>query len=248
MPTAVIIEDMPAAEEQLRLQLRNCCPEVEVLASADSVVQGAKMLRQLQPDLLFLDIELPDGSGFDVLDIMGDWTGSIIFTTGLNDQAIRAFRYAAADYLLKPIDADLLVQAVERATRLLGHQREQQTLLREVNQPTPVLPQRMALHAQDKIQLVEIKDIIRLEAESNYTTFYLRQQKPILVGKTLKSFSDLLEEHQFLRVHQSHLVNPVFISDFVKTDGGYLQLKNGDKIPVSVRRKNLVMEYIGKLG
>ena len=146
------------------------------------------------------------------------------------------------------IDADLLVQAVERATRLLGHQREQQTLLREVNQPTPALPQRMALHAQDKIQLVEIKDIIRLEAESNYTTFHLRQQKPILVGKTLKSFSDLLEEHQFLRVHQSHLVNLAFISDFVKTDGGYLQLKNGDKIPVSVRRKNLVMEYIGKLG
>ena len=106
----------------------------------------------------------------------------------------------------------------------------------------------MALHAQDKIQLVEIKDMIRLEAESNYTTFYLNAHKPILVGKTLKSFADILEEHQFLRVHQSHLVNPAYISDFVKTDGGYLQLKNGDKIPVSVRRRNLVMEYINNLG
>ena len=248
MPTAVIIEDMPAAEERLRMQLRTHCPNIEILASADTVVQGAKMLRQLQPDLLFLDIELPDGTGFYVLDILGEWAGSIIFTTGLDDQAIRAFRYAAVDYLLKPIDADLLQQAVQRAIDLLGHQHQQQQILREVNRPSIQLPQRMALHAQDKIQLVEIKDIIRLEAESNYTTFYLQGHKPILVGKTLKTFADILEEHAFLRVHQSHLINPMFIADFIKTDGGYLQLKNGDKIPVSVRRRNLVMEYINNLG
>lgn len=248
MPTAIIIEDMPAAEERLRLQLRTHCPEVNILASADTVVQGAKMLRKLQPDLLFLDIELPDGTGFDVLDILGDWPGSIIFTTGLDNQAIRAFQYAAVDYLLKPIDAELLKQAVERAISLLGYQQQQQQILREINQPSTTPPQRMALHAQDKIQLVEVSNIIRLEAESNYTTFHLSSQKPILVGKTLKSFATLLEEQQFLRVHQSHLVNPSFITDFVKTDGGYLRLKNGDKIPVSVRRRNLVMEYISQLG
>ena len=248
MPTAVIIEDMPAAEEQLRRQLHAHCPEVEILASADSVVQGAKMLRQLQPDLLFLDIELPDGTGFDILDILGDWSGSIIFTTGLDDQAIRAFQYAAIDYLLKPIDAQLLQQAVQRATRLLGYQQQQQQLLREVRRPAAKLPERLALHAQDKIQLVEIEHVIRLEAESNYTNFYLQDQRPILVGKTLKSFANILEEHGFLRVHQSHLVNPAYIRDFIKTDGGYLQLKNGDKIPVSVRRRNLVMVYISGLG
>ena len=191
MPTAVIIEDMPAAEERLRMQLRTHCPDIEILASADTVVQGAKMLRQLQPDLLFLDIELPDGTGFDVLDILGEWSGSIIFTTGLDDQAIRAFRYAAVDYLLKPIDADLLQQAVQRAIGLLGHQHQQQQILREVNRPSVKLPQRMALHAQDKIQLVEINDIIRLEAESNYTTFYLQGHKTNLVGKTLKPFEEL---------------------------------------------------------
>lgn len=248
MPTAVIIEDSPAAEEQLRLQLRTHCPEVEILASADTVVQGAKTLRQLRPDLLFLDIELPDGTGFDVLDLLDGWSGSIIFTTGLDDQAIRAFRYAAVDYLLKPIDAELLQKAVARAVQLLGHQHKQQAVLREARQPSSQPPQRLALHAQDKIQLVEIKDILRLEAESNYTTFHLNGQKPILVGKTLKSFVEILEEHEFLRVHQSHLVNPAYISDFIKTDGGYLQLKNGDKIPVSVRRRNLVMEYISGLG
>jgi len=120
--------------------------------------------------------------------------------------------------------------------------------LKLAGQSGPVLPQRLALHAQDRIQLVEIKEIIRLEAESNYTNFYLSKQKPILVGKTLKSFTDLLEEHGFLRVHQSHLVNPLFITDFIKTDGGYLLLSEGTKIPVSVRRKALVMDYIAKLG
>jgi two-component system LytT family response regulator len=248
MLTAIIIEDQPAAEKQLRQYLQAHCQGVEVLAAADTVVQGAKLLRQLQPDLLFLDIELPDGTGFDLLDIMGEWPGSVIFTTGLNDQAIRAFRYAAIDYLLKPIDPALLKEAVAKAENQLGRQHPQRQLLKLAGQPGPTLPQRLALHAQDRIQLVEIKEIIRLEAESNYTNFHLSKQKPILVGKTLKSFTDLLEEHGFLRVHQSHLINPLFITDFIKTDGGYLLLSEGTKVPVSVRRKALVMDYIAKLG
>lgn len=248
MATAIIIEDQAAAEKQLRMYLQAHCPSVEVLAAADTVVQGAKIVRQLQPDLLFLDIELPDGTGFDLLDILGDWPGAVIFTTGLNDQAIKAFRYAAVDYLLKPLDPALLNEAVQRATEQVGQQNQQRALLQEAVKATVQLPQRLALHAQDRIQLVDIKNIIRLEAESNYTNFYLSNQKPILVGKTLKSFTDLLEEHDFLRIHQSHLVNPIFIKDFVKTDGGYLLLSEGTKIPVSVRRRALVMEYIAKLG
>ena len=185
MLTPIIIEDQPAAEKQLRQYLQAHCPAVEVLAAADTVVQGAKVLGQLQPDLLFLDIELPDGTGFDLLDIMGEWPGSVIFTTGLNDQAIRAFRYAAIDYLLKPIEPALLKEAVAKAEQQLGRQHPQRQLLKLAGQGGPVLPQRLALHAQDRIQLVEIKEIIRLEAESNYTNFYFSKQKPILVGKTL---------------------------------------------------------------
>jgi two-component system LytT family response regulator len=244
MPTAVIIEDNPAAEQHLRSGLQKHCPEVEILASADTVVQGSKFIRQLQPDILFLDIELPDGTGFDVLDIVGSWPGSIIFITGLNDQAIRAFRYAAVDYLLKPLDLDLLKASVDRAVQQQGQLAEQRQLLQQVAKPSAELPDRLALYAQDRIQLVDIANIVRLEAESNYSTFYLNAAKRIVVGKTLKSFSELLTAHQFLRVHQSHLVNPAYISEFVKTDGGYLLLQDGTKVPVSVRRRQLVMDYL----
>lgn len=247
MPLAIIIEDSPAAEKQLRAILATECPEVEVVCSADTVVEGAKALRQHSVDLLFLDIELPDGTGFDLLDIIGDWPGSIIFTTGLDDQALKAFRYAAVDYLVKPISAILVKEAVERAMKTNGARKEQQQLLRQLGQGSEQLPERIALHGQEKIQLVNIKDLVRLEADSNYTVFFVNNNKRIVVGKTLKSYSELLEEHSFLRVHQSHLVNPNYISEFVKTDGGYLLMNNGSKIPVSVRRRSLVMAYFGGL-
>jgi two-component system LytT family response regulator len=249
MPTAVIIEDNPAAEQHLRSGLEKHCPEVELLASADTVVQGAKLIRQLQPDILFLDIELPDGTGFDLLDIVGSWPGSVIFITGLNDQAIRAFRYAAVDYLLKPLDLNLLKASVDRAVQQQGQLAEQRQLLQQVVRPGSTQPpDRLALYAQDRIQLVDISNIVRLEAESNYTTFHLMPAKRILVGKTLKSFEALLAEHQFLRVHQTHLVNPTHISEFVKTDGGYLLMQDGAKVAVSVRRRQLVMDYLQGLG
>jgi len=248
MSRAIIIEDNLAAEQHLRANLLQHCPTVEILDAAATVVQGAKIMRQHQPDLLFLDIELPDGTGFDLLDILGDWSGRIIFTTGLDDQATRAFRYAAVDYLLKPIESEELVAAVARAQQLQGQRREQHRLLRQVSDPQAALPTRLALHAQDRIQLVEIKDIIRLEAESNYTSFFMASSKRLLVGKTLKGFAELLEAHGFLRVHQTHLVNPAFLTEFIKTDGGYLQLSEGTKIPVSVRRRQLVMDYLSSLG
>lgn len=243
MPQAIIIEDNPAAEKQLRAILADKCPDVEVIYTAASVVAGAKILKKHSADLLFLDIELPDGTGFDLLDIIDDWPGGLIFTTGLDDQALKAFRYAAVDYLVKPIAADLLKEAVNRAMKTQGARKEQHELLRKVGQGNKQLPDRIALHSQDRIQLIAIKDIIRLEAESNYTSFFLNNGKRIMVGKTLKNYAKLLEEHQFLRVHQSHLVNPLHITEFIKTDGGYLLMNNGNKIPVSVRRRTLVVAY-----
>lgn len=245
MPKAIIIEDNPAAEKQLRAILADKCSDVEVICSESSVVAGAKALKNHSADLLFLDIELPDGTGFDLLDIVGAWPGGLIFTTGLDDQALKAFRYAAVDYLVKPIDADLLVKAVDRAMKTQGTRKEQQELLRHVGQGNKQLPDRLALYGQDRIQLINIQDIIRLEAESNYTNFYLNNGKRILVGKTLKNYVELLEEHDFLRVHQSHLVNPAHITEFIKNDGGYLQMSNGNKVAVSVRRRALVMNYFG---
>lgn len=247
MPTAIIVEDQTAALADLTQALKQKCPQVEILDHAASVVAAAKSIRQHQPDLLFLDIELPDGTGFDLLDILGDWPGSVIFTTGLNDQALRAFRYAAVDYLLKPIDPVLLAQAVERAERALGQVQEQRQLLRTVHDQQDQLPSRLALHSQDRIQLIAIEDIIRCESEGNYTNFFVAPNRRLLVARTLKSYSAMLEEHGFWRVHQSHLINPNHLQEYVKTDGGYLVMNDGTKIPVSVRRRALVMKYMESL-
>lgn len=244
MPTAIIVEDQAAALADLTQALEEHCPQIEVLDQATTVVAAAKAIRQEQPDLLFLDIELPDGTGFDLLDILGEWPGSVIFTTGLNDQALRAFRYAAVDYLLKPIDPTLLTQAVQRAERALGQIQEQRQLLRAVHDEQDQLPARLALHSQERIQLVNIDDIIRCESEGNYTNFFLVPNKRLLVARTLKSYSALLKEHGFWRVHQSHLINPRHLQEYVKTDGGYLVMNDGTKIPVSVRRRAAVMKWL----
>jgi len=161
MPKAIIVEDNPAAEKQLRAILAAECPEIDIICSAGSVITGAKALKQHSADLLFLDIELPDGTGFDLLDIIGDWSGNLIFTTGLDDQALRAFRYAAVDYLVKPISASLVKKAVDRALKTNEARNEQQQLLRQLGQGGSQLPDRIALHGEDKIQLVAIKNLVR---------------------------------------------------------------------------------------
>lgn len=244
MTNAIIIEDNLQAEQALRGLLAEIAPQIKIIGSADRVVAGAKLVRVQQPELLFLDIELPDGTGFDLLDIVGEWTGSVIFTTGLDDQALRAFRYAAVDYLVKPIAAEQLIQAVQRASSMTdtSARQSQRQLLQQAR--TDVMPARLAIHGQESIHIVPIADIIYLQAESNYTTFFLASGKKIVVGKTLKTYAELLDEHTFLRVHQSYLINPEYLKEFVKTDGGYLLLKGGEKIPVSVRRRTLVMEYL----
>ena len=242
MTKAIIIEDMPEAAASLKQMLTKHCPDIAWQGTAGTVIEGAKMIRQIEPDLIFLDIELPDGTGFDVLDIVGEDAAKVIFTTGLNDQALRAFRYAAVDYLLKPIDVDELKTAVQRAARIMTNTTEQRSYLLEVKNSND-LPKSIALHSQDRIHLITIANIIRCQAEGNYTRFLFHDAKPILVAKTLKSYSDLLEAHGFLRVHQSHLINPRYLKEFVKTDGGYLIMQGQTKVPVSVRRRAVVMNY-----
>ncbi len=240
---AIIIDDNPQAIISLKQDLADYCPEVKVIDTAEGVVSGVKLLKRQQPDVLFLDIQLQDGSGFDVLEILPEINFGVIFTTSSDAFAIKAFRLAAIDYLLKPIDPDQLQEAVERAAALTGNQKDSLELVRGSMQQGE-LPQHIALHTQEKIELIKINNITRCEASGNYTTFYFDNNKPILVTKTLKEFDKTLKPHQFLRVHQSHLVNTEHIKAFVKTDGGYLVMKDGSKIPVSVRKRTMVMKFL----
>jgi len=232
---AMIIDDMPLAIASLQADLAELHPEIELVGTADGVMDAAKKVKKLKPDLLFLDIHMGDGDGFDLLDIIADDNISVIFTTASKDHAIKAFRFRAVDYLLKPVDPELLSAAISKISRASTEGKSQ-------NQAKVASSGSIALNTQEEIRMVGIDEIIRLEAMGNYTTFYMVDGK-ILVTRTLKEFEKTLPDF-FIRVHQSHLVNKQQIRAYIKTEGGYLKMKDDSEVPVSVRKKAQVMEML----
>lgn len=242
-----LIDDNPHAIQILRDDLSRMFPEVEIVGEADGVVQGAKLLRQTQPDLLLLDIQMGDGTGFDLLEIVPDLRFQLIFTTAHDEYAIRAFRFAAVDYLLKPIDPEELRHAVERAKKQLKTTNQPQAqlpVLREHFQQKEAA-KTIALHTAEKIHVARLADILRMEADGNYTEVHFINGQKLLLTKTLKDFSTILESTGFVRAHQSHLVNFEHIREFIKTDGGYIVMADGAKVPVAVRKRAEVVERLG---
>lgn len=242
----VIIDDNPHAILGLKEDIARWFPDLVIVGEADGVVQGAKVLRQTQPDLLLLDIQMGDGTGFDLLEIVPDIHFQLIFTTAHDEHAVRAFRFAAIDYLLKPIDPDELKSAIQKAKINLGNQSnraEQLPVLQEHfnNKPSP---KTIAFNTAEKIQVARLDQIIRLEASGNYTQVFFDNKEKLLLTKTLKEFSQLLEPANFLRVHQSHLINLNFLKEFIKSDGGYIVMQDQSKIPVSVRKRAEVINRI----
>jgi len=238
---AIIVEDEHEMREALTRRIAENCPDIELVGQADKVLSAAKLVKEVKPDLVFLDVELPEGKGFDLLDIT-DHPVKVIFTTGSNEYAIKAFQYAAIDYLLKPFTTDELLRAVERASDSAPVQPDQVQILGGTMQGGS--PDKLALHTSDKIIFTGIEDIIRCEADGNYTHFYITGKPSVLVARTLKEYDKLLFDKGFYRVHQSHLVNVKSVAEFVKTDGGYLVLTDGAKVPVSTRKKQGVLEWL----
>jgi len=245
MLKAIIIDDSIEARKALVTEIEDCCPEIELIGQAEGVVSGAKLIRSVNPDLIFLDIQMNDGSGFDLLELIGNINFKVIFTTASDEYAVKAFKYSAVDYLLKPIDPDELVSAVKKAER--GNQKENLNLLMENAKHSNKPVRKLALNTLDKLHIVNISDIVRCESDVNYTQFFFSNGNKLLVTKTLKDFEDLLSEHQFIRVHQSHLVNVNYIKEFVKGDGGYLVMTDKTSVPVSTRKRNTVVEMLNSL-
>lgn len=231
--STLIIDDLPLAIASLRADLEDNHPEIKVVGTADGVMSAAKQIKKLKPELLFLDIHMGDGDGFDLLEMIEQENLMVIFTTASTEHAIQAFQFNAVDYLLKPIQPDLLSKALDKV----------QTLKKKRSGDGPAADSgSIALNTQEEIRIVEIAEIIRLEAMGNYTTFHTTDGK-ILVTKTLKEFEKTLPE-SFMRVHQSHLVNRSQIKAYIKTEGGYLKMKDGSDVPVSVRKKSHVMDLL----
>lgn len=248
MMTAIIVEDMPEAVQMLMSDIHTYCQDINIIGTASSVVNAAKLLRQQMPDVIFLDISLGDGTGFDLLEIFPDLKAHVIFITAHEEFALRAFRYSATDYLLKPIDAALLQKAVEKVKHQKYSISPSIEILKETISNPNHLPTRISLSTLDKIHIVTIADIIRCESDGNNTWFMLYGGEKVYVTKTLKYFEDILSQHKFIRVHQSHLVNFNYLLEFSKRDGGFLRLKNGHEIPVSVRKKPEIMMMLDRMG
>jgi two-component system LytT family response regulator len=242
---AVIIDDEVTVRNAISSLLGDYFPEIRIIASAGTVEEGYESIVKHKPDLVFLDIELPDGTGFDLLRKFQQIPFKIIFVTGHQEYALDAIKVSALDYVLKPVDTDELRHAVEKAGEIIS-QEEQKLKFQALNenlQSKKVL-KRIILHTSDHLQLVSVSDIIRAEADSNYTSFSLSDGKHVLVSRTIKEFESLLSGSGMIRVHQSHLVNINYIDRFVKKDGGYLLLKDSTKIPVSPNLKKQVLQAL----
>lgn len=249
MIRAIIIEDEKMSRETLRRLLDKYCPQVEIVAEADSYRQGIEVIRKHHPDVIFLDIQMPDGSGFRVIEEIGDIDFEIIFTTAFDQFAIKAIKYSALDYLLKPIIPQDLTEAVGRVEKKKAEALHRKNL--ENSQEKQALPDdlshKIVLSTSEMIHVIQVDDIIRCESDNYYTYFYFTDGRKLLVSKTLKENEELLNAYNFIRPHKSHLVNIKYIKSYIKQDGGYILMTDGTKIPVSRRKKDKIMEILYNL-
>lgn len=248
MYKAIIIDDSDDARASLLDDIKNHCPELTVINQANSVASGIAVLKENKPDVIFLDIQLGDGTGFDILEYIGKTNAQVIFTTGLDNQGIKAIKFSALDYLLKPIDSDELVAAVAKLkNQAPGSQSllENLQVLAENLRQNSNAPKRIALNSADRVHVITVDEIIRCTSERNYTIFFLKGGKQIVVTRTLKEYEELLEPSGFVRVHHSHLINLAHLREFVKADGGYALMIDNSHVPVSVRKREELMKALG---
>ncbi len=242
----LIIDDEEYVRIALTEMLKLQCPDVDQIRLAESIADGLSAIENDMPDLVFLDICLSDGKGFDLLKQLNDIPFKVIFITAYEEYAVSAFKFSAIDYLLKPIDADELTEAVERAKHSL--KKDNTKILTDAflkNQESS--QKKIALKTSEAIYLIDVKDIIRCNSDGNYTTFYIENDKNLVVSRTLKEFAELLEPYGFIRTHQSHLINVDYIEKYDKRSGGVLVLKDSVTIPVSTRKKEELLRIFNSL-
>jgi two-component system LytT family response regulator len=242
----LIVDDEEKSSANLRQLLKEYCPQVEVIAEAQSAAEALRLITQLKPDLLFLDIEMGEVSGFDLLkSLNGRQDFEVIFVTAFDRYGIQAVKACAIDYLLKPINILELSNAVAMASKQINPKKKNLRLKELIsNIDRGPDEQRIAISLADKIEFIAVNKIIRLEAEGNYTHIYLVNKKKYLVCKTLKEYQELLEGYQFIRTHQSHLVNLNKITAYFRTEGGSIVMEDDSQIPISRLKRDEVLQKI----
>lgn len=249
MLRAVVIDDIQSIREDNMAIIKAVCPTVSIVGQADSVASGLELINRCSPDLVFLDVEMPDGTGFDLLKKLTAISFKVIFITGYEGFAIRAFRFSAIDYLLKPLHPKELSEAVKKAEESLGKEvfdMKLRNLFSNMERPREL--QKLILKTSDRIYSVCIQDIVYCQSDNSYTTFYFINAPDLVVSTNLKEYESLLAPHHFFRTHKSYLVNMMYFDHYIKSEGGNtIVMKNKMSIPLSVRKKEEFLTLLNTL-
>ncbi|MEM9897370.1 MAG: LytTR family DNA-binding domain-containing protein [Bacteroidota bacterium] len=243
----VLIDDEQSMRDNLRALLAKYLPTIEIIGEASGVASGVELLNTLSPDILFLDVEMKDGTGFDLLGQYGATSFQVIFVTGHDRYAIKAFKYSAIDYLLKPVDPAELQAAVNKVEAIETTEVQQKIDNLVANQEKSTEDRKLVLKDTESVYLIPVKEIIRCESDNNYTIFWLADGRKLMVSHTLKEYERMLDDQQFFRSHQSHLINLNYFDRYDKRDGGIIYMKDGTGVPLSTRKKDVFLEKLEQM-
>jgi len=249
MIRAIIIDDEKTSRDTLLGLLKRYCKNVEVVAEADGFHSGMEVIKKHKPDVVYLDIQMPDGSGFKLLEEIGNIDFEVIFSTAFDQYAIKAIKYSALDYLLKPINPEDLITSVEKLEQKILKGKDNtgvKFLLDTIKSPSSDT-KKIVLSTSEGMHIVDIDNIIRCESEDYYTKFFLKEGKMIMVSKTLKENEELLTEYNFIRPHKSHLINLKYVKSFMRMDGGSIVMTDGSQVPVSRRKREQILDVLNHL-
>lgn len=249
MIRAVIIDDEPAMQQVNSRYLQLLFPEIELAGIADSVESGKQLVEKENPDLVLLDVELGKSTGFNLLNLLKPYSFKVVFITGYDSYALKAIKFSAIEYILKPVDENDFKSAISKAITEINqeqhHEEQGNYLLDSIRKEFN--PKKLVLKTADSLHIIDINEILFCQSDNSYTTFYIENEDKIIVSKSIKEYEELLKEHHFFRSHQSYLVNLNHIKKVDKSDGGYLVMTNKKEIPVSIRQKKRLLHLLENL-
>jgi two-component system, LytTR family, response regulator len=244
----IVVDDEQNAVDFIISIIKEYCSGLEVVGKAHNVAEGVKIIEQEKPDLVLLDVEMPNGTGFDLLSYFPEKEFDVVFITAFNHYAIKAIKFSAVDYILKPINISEFTEAItrvvqKRSASRSGDNEKFRVLMENLKTPTP---SRLAIPTSDGMEYLNPREIIKIEADRSYSWFYLAGDRKILVSKNLKEFQDLLGDRYFFRCHNSYLINLKYVKKYVKKEGGYIEMADGSQVPISRNRKDIFLIHMSR--
>ncbi len=244
----VIVDDEQDAVNFIESISKEYCPNIEIIGKAYSAIEGIEVITKEKPNLVFLDVEMPHGSGFDLLAAFPEKNFDVIFITAFNHYAIRAIKFSAVDYILKPININEFIEAVQRVEkgRLEKTNRNVNfnTLFENLRSS---LPSKLAIPTSNGMEYLNTKEIIRVEADRSYSWFYMESGQKYLVSRNLKEYQELLSDRNFFRTHNSHLINLEHVKKYIRHEGGYIEMTDASSVPISRGKKDLFLEHMSRI-